>query len=48
MLIEMECEVKQRKYTRKIKYCKVIHFAFDNLGGNIWTLIPGSRANPKG
>jgi len=45
MLIEMEYEVKQRKYTRKIKYCKVILFAVDNPGGNSWTLFPGSRAN---
>jgi hypothetical protein len=32
MLVEMECEAKQRKYTRKIKYCKEVHFAVDNPG----------------
>lgn len=46
MLIEMECEMKHRKYARKIKYCKVINFAIDHPGGNSWTFFPGSRANP--
>lgn len=45
MVIEKEWDLKQRKYTRKIKYYKVIHFDVDIPGGNSWTLFPGSRAN---